>query len=122
MKPLTYLACPYSHEDARVREARFHSANRAAVDLLRHGHVVFSPISHSHPIASAGGLPRDWAFWERFDRAYLEMSRWLVVLTIEGWMLSTGVRAEIQIAGELGVKVAYLSPDESAAKIPALPL
>ena len=32
-----------------------------------HGTLVYSPIVHSHPLASRG-LPGDWAFWERAQR------------------------------------------------------
>jgi len=59
---MIYLACPYSHPDSNVREYRFKMANRAAAKLMRDGHIVYSPISHTHPIAMEGDLPLDWAY------------------------------------------------------------
>lgn len=104
---LTYLACPYTHEDPVVREMRFTAANHAAGWLMKRGHIVFSPISHTHPIAVQHELPGGWEYWEAFDRAYLEVSQKLVVLCIDGWFDSVGVTAEIKIAEELGIGVFY---------------
>jgi hypothetical protein len=110
LKPLTYLACPYSHPDRAVRVSRFKAANKAAGQLMREGHTVFSPISHTHPIAEAGGLPLGWDFWEAFDRAYLGHSSRVIVLMADGWQESKGVNAEINIAVEMGIPVEYMGP------------
>jgi nucleoside 2-deoxyribosyltransferase len=107
---IIYLASPYSHPDPAVREQRFHAACRAAVALLHAGRVVFSPIAHSHPLAQHG-LPGNWQFWERYDRAFLERCDEVVVLMLDGWEESFGVQAEIRIAQELGKPVRYLAPE-----------
>ena len=108
-RPLVYLACPYSHDDASVREMRFHAANVAVGELMKvRGEIVFSPISHSHPIAKAVGLPGDWQWWQQWDRAFLSVSSKLYVLMIPGWNTSTGVLAEIKIAQEMGLPIEYL--------------
>lgn len=106
---MIYLASPYSHPDPDVREQRFEAACAAAAALLRAGHRVYSPIAHSHPLTRYG-LPGDWTFWERHDRWYLERCDEVVVLMLEGWEASAGVRAEIAIAGELGKVVWYRYP------------
>ena len=104
------MASPYSHPDPAVREQRFRAACQAAVALLHAGRVVFSPIAHSHPLAQHG-LPGNWQFWERYDRAFLERCDEVVVLMLDGWQESVGVQAEIRIARELGKPVRYLAPD-----------
>lgn len=109
-KPLVYLACPYSHEDFDVRLARFEAVNRIASRLMQAGHIVFSPISHTHPIALAGRLPIGWEYWQYFDAAYLQHSYKLVVLCLEGWDTSEGVRAEIAMARQLGIAIEYINP------------
>ena len=64
---MIYLASPYSHPDAVVREQRFRDVCLAAARLIRAGQIVFSPIAHSHPIASGGfGLPTGWDEAESF--------------------------------------------------------
>lgn len=107
---LTYLAGPYSHPERAVRVQRFEALNRAAAVLMAAGEHVYSPISHTHPIAEAGSLPLGWDFWEQYDRIYLGMSRRVVVLTLDGWRDSKGVTAELAIAAELGLPVEYMAP------------
>jgi len=107
---LVYLASPYSHPDPAIRQARYQAACRAAAWLIGQGHLVFSPIAHSHGIAQQG-LPGDWEFWQRHDRRMLEACDRLVVLTLPGWRESRGVQAEVAIARKLGKPVGYLAPD-----------
>ena len=103
-----YLATPYSHPDPEVREARFRAVNAVAAQLMREGHHVYSPISHTHPIALAGDLPKGWDFWEAYDRAFINWAEEVHVLMAEGWKESTGVQAEVGIAAELGKPVRYI--------------
>lgn len=111
---MIYLASPYSHSEAVVREERFRAACRATARLIAAGHVVFSPIVHGHPLVHHG-LPTDWSFWERFDRDHLVRCDEVVVLTLDGWRESVGVAAEIRIAEELGKPVRYLAPDATGS-------
>jgi hypothetical protein len=76
---MIYLASPYTHPDPVVREERFAAACAVAAQLLRFGHLVFSPICHSHPLTRFG-LPLDWGFWERCDRQHLERCSELIEL------------------------------------------
>jgi len=105
---LIYLATPYSHSDPAIREQRFREVNAVAARLMREGLHVFSPISHTHPIAEAGDLPRGWEFWEAYDRVLLQACGKIIVLMLDGWRESTGVTAEIAIAEELGLVVEFL--------------
>ncbi|MBM3983831.1 MAG: DUF1937 family protein, partial [Planctomycetes bacterium] len=91
---MIYLASPYSHPDPDVREQRFRAACRATAALLMAGEVVFSPIVHSHPLV-AFEMPTAWSFWERIDRAHLERCDEVVVLMLDGWAHSLGVREEL---------------------------
>lgn len=72
------------------------------------GHVVFSPITHSHPIAMQCELPGDWEWWERIDRVFIEWADELWVFQLDGWQESEGVQAEIRIAKELGKVVRFV--------------
>jgi hypothetical protein len=91
-------------------EQRFDAACRAAGRLMAEGHVVFSPIAHTHPIAVRCELPRGWDFWKRFDEEFVRASRKLIVLRLDGWDTSKGVAAEIQIAEAAGIPVEYIDP------------
>lgn len=109
LPPLVYLASPYSHPDATVREQRFQAAACAAASLMRDGTFVYSPIAHTHPIA-LHGLPLGWDFWEQYDRAILARCTSVVVLQLDDWNKSKGVAAEIAIANELGLPVLFMKP------------
>ena len=101
---MIYLASPYSHPNQAVELQRFDAVCRAAATIMRRGLLVFSPIAHSHAIARFG-LPTDWAFWQRYDRAFLAWCDELWVLTLPGWKQSAGVQAEMEIAREMGKPV-----------------
>ena len=108
---MIYLATPYTHPDRAVRLARFRAVNKAASLLMQQGHHVFSPISHSHPIAEEGGLPTSWDFWEKYDIEVLKMCSQVIVLMLDGWKESKGVAAEIEIAKSLGIGIVYAETD-----------
>ena len=108
-RPLVYLACPYSDPDQEVRLKRFYAANVIASELMRTRHEnVFSPISHTHPIAEDGGLPLGWDFWQECDRAILSVCHKMYVLKLDGWQNSRGVLAEMDIAGQMGLPIEFL--------------
>ncbi len=109
-KTLIYLATPYSDPDPKVRQRRFDVVNRVAADLMRDGDHIFSPISHTHPIALAGDLPKGWEFWQGYDRAILAACSKMIVLMQSGWRESVGVSAEIRLAEEMGLPIEYIDP------------
>lgn len=108
MKTLVYLAGPYSHPDPAVREGRFRALNAVSAKLMRDGLHIFSPISHTHPIALAGDLPIGFDFWQEYDKAILVTCAKLIVLRLDGWEESLGVRAEMQIAKDIGIPVEFM--------------
>jgi hypothetical protein len=107
---LIYLACPYSHPDKDVQRERFHAANKAGAFLMCKGLFVFSPISHTHPMAEDANLPGHWEFWKSYDVAMIARCQKLMVLKLDGWEQSTGVTAEIKIAKEFGIPIEYMEP------------
>jgi hypothetical protein len=110
---MIYLASPYSHRDPAVRQHRFDAVCRVAAELIRHGAVVYSPIVHGHPLCRYD-LPTDWAFWQEYDLAFLKKCDRIVVLRLDGWQESVGVRAEVEAAARLGKLVNYLDAPQQA--------
>lgn len=108
MKTLIYLATPYSDPDPAVRKGRFDIVNRVAADLMRDGLHIFSPISHAHPIALAGNLPKCWEFWQEYDRAILAACAKMIVLMQDGWKTSVGVTAERKLATKMSICIDYM--------------
>lgn len=109
---LIYLACPYSHPNPAVVQARYHYVNKVAGVLMGRGQVVFSPITHSHVIAEEWALPRSWEFWREQDIEILKRCDLLVVLKIPGWEQSVGVTEEINAAIMNGMRVLHLDPEK----------
>jgi hypothetical protein len=97
-----YLSCPFSHEDKIMQELRFLSVNWMAGQLIKKGYIVFSPISHSHPIAylfKEG--ENDYDVWLKQDLEYIKWCDEFFIYMIDGWNKSFGVKWEIQKANEL---------------------
>ena len=108
-----YLACPYSDPDPSVRDSRVLAADMAAASLMEQGHIVFSPLSHSHPISRFCKVdPTDHDFWLRQDLAWLRHCDELLVLTLDGWEGSKGIKTEIAEAIKIGMSVRYIQPEE----------
>lgn len=72
------------------------------------GHIVFSPISHTHPIACECELPKHWEYWKKFDECFIGWCDELWVHISIGWERSKGVAAEIDIAKQLQKPVKYI--------------
>lgn len=105
-----YLATPYSDPSPEVCQARFEAANKAAAEIMREGHIVFSPISHSHPIHIQCDLPGDWEFWKRFDESFIDWCDELWILALPGYQESKGISMEIGIAIALNKPIRMREP------------
>lgn len=106
MKKL-YIAVPYTINP----EQAFRIANQYSARMMLAGNVVFSPISHSHPIAIQNELPESHEFWMKQDLPFVEWCDGLHVLCITGWETSRGVQEEIGYAKKLNKFVQYIKPD-----------
>ena len=103
-----YLACPYSHPDKSIREERVAQVDKKAAELMELGNLVFSPLSHSHPISEHCTVdPCDHSFWLRQDLWILDVCDEMHVLCLGGWEKSKGIAAEIAYAKDKGIKVIY---------------
>ena len=99
-----YVAGPYSHKDPDVQVSRYLEHREATAKLLRGEVWVYSPITHTHELAHAYGLPKHAAYWEKYNFEMLRASKGLILLTgIHGWMTSLGVRGECTEASRLGL-------------------
>ena len=111
---LLYLASPYSHPSAAVREFRYQCNLRAAAKLMQRGYAVFSPIAHSHPIEAHLDPTHPDArhdFWMCQDLLILARCEEVCVLKITGWRESAGVKCETELADELRISVFFIEPD-----------
>ena len=104
-----YMATPYSkYEDGMA--AAFCGAAKGAARLVMEGVKVFSPITHTHPIATLGGLdPLDHKIWMPADEPFMRLSYGLIVYKLPGWEDSDGVECEIGAFRQWGRPVEFLT-------------
>ena len=122
---MIYLASPYSHPEARVREERVRLTAVHAADMMRIGRHVFAPIVHGHSITEHWAAvhpehlrPHDevdlerahHAWWMAQCMAFLRHASELVVLKLAGWEESIGIKLEVRLARELGIHIRYRDP------------
>lgn len=121
IKPsIIYLACPYSHKDESIKLERFHRANVAAAFLIKLGHVVYSPISMTHPIDQIlieDGCFFDSSYWVNFDETFMNICEAIVILKIDGWNLSSGVKREIEYFKNKGIDPLFLDENNNFIRI-----
>ena len=113
-RPIIYLGCPYTHSDPKVREERFEKATRAAAHLIEKGHIVYSPITMTHPIdlvLAAEGDTLGSAYWVAFDQAFMECCAEMLVLKLDGWEQSSGIQREMEFLKKQGRPVRFLDPN-----------
>lgn len=107
-----FLACPYSHSDDNVMQKRFIACNRVAATIVEAGHAVFSQVSMSHPINAAlektekNNIGKIWA---PVDAIFLDVMDELIVIDIDGWDKSTGIKREIEFYQSRGQRVSLWS-------------
>lgn len=107
---LVYLAAPYSAPTKEQIEARMGLFCQMDADLIAQGINTVSPVS-KHFILEYRDLPGNWAYWGKYSELLLNRCDAMVVLCLDGWYESTGVRAEIEIAKAKGIPIIYLNED-----------
>ncbi len=106
---LWYLATPYSKYPLGL-QAAFEAAALSAAHFVATGHKVFSPVAHSHPLATLGGLaPRDHGLWMALDLAMMPACCGVIVVMMDGWRDSIGVNQEIEWFLSKGKRAVYVS-------------
>jgi hypothetical protein len=100
-----YISIPYTGMETHS----FQIANQVAGELIKMGHVIFSPISHSHPIAIECGMAGDHEAWKAQNEAFLRWCDEMVIVDIVGWEKSNGVSWEMQEISKMGKPFTFWS-------------
>lgn len=108
MALLIYLASPYSHNSPAVRMHRFLEARRFAIDAIKNGVPLFSPIVYGKDMETAIGTA--YEPWQGLNDAMVRSCEAVWVLCLEDWAKSRGVRHEIEFAQSLGKPVYFFQP------------
>ena len=107
-----YLATPYTHSNGFIEHIRFKKVSKQAGELIKQGYIVFSPISHSHPIAHEHpSMPRNYDFWMKQDEAFIRWCDELWIYCQDGWEDSVGVTTEWELAVQLGKPIRFVKEE-----------
>lgn len=111
-KKRIYLATPYSHSDDSVQLKRYIEVTKAAAWLMKNKNCsVFSPITHSRPIALCNSCGGGWEIWSELDLSIInDWSDELYILAIPGWLKSVGVNGEKDFAISCQIPVRLIIP------------
>ena len=113
---LYYLSNPYNGTDEQ-EEQRAHLAAKACVTLLKSGISLVSPVVHTHALGAHLSLSKDErrALLMPVDIELLHRCDGMIVLKLEGWQDSIGMRAEINFCQAKGIPVYYTTVEEVLA-------
>jgi len=110
-KKKIYLAIPYT----LVEMKSFSTANKIAHDLIEDGNIVFSPISHSHPIWLEGMKVLGADVWLEQDKEFVKWCDELHVVVLKkpykGLDLikkSKGIQLELKWAKQYKKPIKYI--------------
>ncbi len=107
-----YLATPYT-DYPLGRVAAFRMAAMVTAKLIQSGVPVFSPITHSHPVATWGYLdPVDHDLWMQADAPFVEAACGLIVWQALGWMESHEIAHSVAAFQKLGKPIVYVPPGQ----------
>ena len=105
---MIYLSIPYTGcEDLSFR------VSCAVLDkLIRAGNVAISTVVCGHAMRLQGRVDKsDYGLWIGYDLKILRDCDALIVVKLDGWENSAGVKAEMNEARSLGIPIIYLDPD-----------
>jgi hypothetical protein len=112
-----YIAIPYNHPDEAVVQRRVETFCRVAAQIEVDGkyHALSAMFNvllflHGHK------LPTTWEFWEGYSCHMVRKADVLIVVCIDGWQDSTGVRGEIEEAMRRPMQIVCI--DEDGNRLP----
>ena len=109
---IIYLAVPYAHPEYSVMFQRYQAVSKAATILTGAGYLVFSPITHAHPIASKITREKGWDFWQQIDLPILQICGLLLIIKLPGWEQSKGVAGEVAAAERFNITEMWIEEFE----------
>lgn len=112
-----YVATPYSRYPHGI-SAAFRDAVENTALLVKHGVSAFSPIVHSHILATQGGIDAlDGNMWLQIDEPLMDGACGCIVVMMDGWDKSVGVAREINRFTQQRKPVVMMVPGE----VPVMP-
>ncbi len=109
-KPLAYLACPHTHSSKSVVLQREKELEEIVIQLLELGFRFYSPISMTGPLTRSGAR-LSHGEWMMLDGPFMQKCDVLVVVCLEGWEDSEGIKKEIAYFRQEQKPIYFISKD-----------
>lgn len=119
-KKIIYIGCPYSDKDPEIMKKRYSQITSITARLVKEGYVVFSPITYGHILCEFEDMPVDFDFWQNLCIKFLQASDLMLVIKLDGWEGSKGLKEEVLYCKANGIKVIeydYSSAEYVADKV-----
>jgi hypothetical protein len=114
-----YISNPYSGTEEQ-NESRAQIAARVCGFLLKRRIHAWSPIVHNHAMMKTFNqftLEERRSLILDFDFSLLKSSKGMIVLKMDSWRDSYGVKAEIDLCNKLSIPILYLDPNRLTADV-----
>jgi hypothetical protein len=107
-----YISNPYNGSD-QEKEDRTLIAAKVCASLLRSEIHSWSPIVHNHAMMANNHftLEERQSLILDFDFSLLRAAKSMIVLKIDGWKKSYGVKKEIELCEECSIPIFYIDPN-----------
>src|SRR5665811_906609 len=98
---MIYLAAPYNDRCKVVIQDRMEKIYSVIGRYTKEGIHVTTPL-FMHEVVTRHDIAGDYAFWEKYCLNMLKRCDKMIVLRLDGWLVSRGVTAEIAFCDEHG--------------------
>jgi hypothetical protein len=112
-REVIYVACPYWHRKSSVKTFRVIAASLVTSTLISEGFVALSPLTHSSMLQLNTEITKPEDVWRSHGLALLERCDRVLVVCMDGWKESEGVKLETELALALHIPVTFYYPSDT---------
>lgn len=105
---LVYLSAPYSSVVDKDKHMGLLMKFAGEYMLSHPGEFIVTPLTNHYALDHVPGLGADWNFWKNYSLDLLCKCDRMLVIEMDGTDTSTGVKAEIKHAIELGIEINHV--------------
>lgn len=94
-----------------------HLFGEMAAKLINQGLTIVSPLTNHLLIQQGHDIAGNWEFWKNFSNQLLSKCECLLVYTLDGYLTSSGVQGEIEIAKQNNIPIVYITLNDDGETI-----
>lgn len=102
---MIFIACPYWHENEKIRDYRREKAIQYSTKLMKRGILNYSPLSYTKRYKDDNTKE---GYWIKHGLRLVDACDQIHVLCLDGWEKSAGVKGEIERGVKNGAEIRYV--------------